>query len=112
MVSQTVMGVDSQAIPCPLCPALGRAGALILRQINIEEAIYVCSDNQVRCEQIIQRYLSLHVSILFLLQCFYPIAVGSTETELIKRRISEWDEAEVIEQRLGNSTCKCEYSAI
>ena len=108
MVSQSAMGVDSQVRLCPLCQALGRAGVLVLRQINIEEAIYVCSDNQVHCAINPQRHVRSHVPLFFFFfQCFYPIAVGSTETELIKRHITEWDEAEVTEQRLAcKSGCR------
>lgn len=69
--------------PCPLCQVLGRTGVLVLRQINIDEAIYVCTDNQ----------------------CFYPVAVGTIESELVKRHISEWEEQDTIEQVLEKNAC-------
>lgn len=31
---------------CPLCCEVGRSGTLVLRQINAEEAIYVCNNSQ------------------------------------------------------------------
>lgn len=112
MVSQSAMGVDSQVRPCPLCQALGRTGVLILRQINIDEAIYVCTDNQVRT--MLRKFkfkqsscINVDLPCAFS-QCIYPVAVGSTEAELVKRHISEWDEADVIDQLLEKNTRKCE----
>lgn len=33
---------------CPVCQEFGRIGSLELRQINAREAVYVCSNSQVR----------------------------------------------------------------
>ena len=33
-------------VVCPLCSEVGRSGTLVLRQINAEEAIYVCNNGQ------------------------------------------------------------------
>lgn len=33
-------------VVCPLCTEVGRSGTLVLRQINANEAIYVCNNSQ------------------------------------------------------------------
>ena len=33
-------------VACPLCCEVGRPGTLVLRQINAEEAVYVCNNSQ------------------------------------------------------------------
>ena len=33
-------------VVCPLCSEVGRSGTLVLRQINAEEAVYVCNNSQ------------------------------------------------------------------
>lgn len=33
-------------VACPVCSEVGRTGALVLRQINAEEGIYVCNNSQ------------------------------------------------------------------
>ena len=69
------MGVDSQVRPCPLCQALGRTGVLILRQINIEEAIYVCNDNQVCCTDLDLHKACVGLDLLHI--CHMPFSSAS-----------------------------------
>ena len=33
-------------VVCPLCTEVGRSGTLLLRQINANEAVYVCNNSQ------------------------------------------------------------------
>ena len=33
-------------VACPVCCEVGRPGTLVLRQINAEEAVYVCNNSQ------------------------------------------------------------------